>query len=224
MVSILLAMIRATREGNWEMYKAAIRSVIPWCFSYDHLNYAKYLPIYLADMMNLEEQHPDVHQAFADGNFSIQMNSKNPFGRIPVDQAIEESVNKDTQGCSGTIGFSKHQAAVDRFYLNSDIRASFLQLFKEFTNREHSGEYKHPDLSSTRIDKDRTSVNKLVTLMEKEWSNPFDELPLLNIATGVLASTTKKQDLLHAHAKGEGMYQKYKSKYLSDECQTYVPV
>ena len=29
--------------------------------------------------------------------FSVQMSDHNTFGKIPVDQAIEETVNKDTQ-------------------------------------------------------------------------------------------------------------------------------
>ena len=32
-----------------------------------------------------------------EGGFSVQLGSNNPTGRIPVDQTIEEIVNKDTQ-------------------------------------------------------------------------------------------------------------------------------
>lgn len=36
-----------------------------------------------------------------DRGFSVQMSDHNKFGRIPVDQTIEETVNRDTQ-TSGT--------------------------------------------------------------------------------------------------------------------------
>ena len=30
------------------------------------------------------------------GGFAVQLGEDNPFGKIPVDQACEETVNKDT--------------------------------------------------------------------------------------------------------------------------------
>ena len=32
MVEIPLRLLRASREGNWELYVSAIRSMIQWCF------------------------------------------------------------------------------------------------------------------------------------------------------------------------------------------------
>ena len=43
---------------------------------------------------------------FRSGGFSVQMSEDNPFGRIPVDQTSEETVNKDTQTSRGTKGQS----------------------------------------------------------------------------------------------------------------------
>jgi len=55
MVSLMLDTIRASREGNWNLHMASIRSIIPWCFAYDHCNYARYLPVYYAQMSSLHE-------------------------------------------------------------------------------------------------------------------------------------------------------------------------
>ncbi len=56
-------------------------------------------------MSNLPSEHPDVHEYLEAGGFSVQLGSKNPFGRIPVDQTVEETVNRDTQTAGGTKGF-----------------------------------------------------------------------------------------------------------------------
>ena len=45
---ILLGLLRASREGNWQLHLCAIRKLIPWCFAYDRLNYARYLHAYFA--------------------------------------------------------------------------------------------------------------------------------------------------------------------------------
>ena len=48
-------------------------------------------------MTNLPEEHPEVYQEFRNGKFAVQLSEENPFGQIPVDQATEVTVNKDTQ-------------------------------------------------------------------------------------------------------------------------------
>ena len=50
MVEVVLALLRASREGKWLMHLAAIRTIIPWCFAYDKLNYARYLTYFYAQM------------------------------------------------------------------------------------------------------------------------------------------------------------------------------
>ena len=57
----------------------------------------RYLSVYYCDTTRLPETHPQVHQYMLHGGFSVQMSDTNTFGRIPVDQTIEETVNKDTQ-------------------------------------------------------------------------------------------------------------------------------
>ena len=45
---VLLGLLRSSREGNWDLHLHAIRSMTPWRFSYDKLNYARFLPVYYA--------------------------------------------------------------------------------------------------------------------------------------------------------------------------------
>ena len=94
MTEILLGLIRASREGDWMLHLASVRAMVPWCVAYDRLNYARFLPCYCAHMSQLPTSHPDVHAEFIQGGFSVQLSSNNPFGRIPVDHTIEETVNK----------------------------------------------------------------------------------------------------------------------------------
>lgn len=94
---VLLGLIQASREGNWQLHLFAIRQMIPWCFAYDKMNYARYLPPYYAQMTTLEVDHPEVYQSFMEGQFSVQLAGDNPFGRLPVDQTTEVTVNKDTK-------------------------------------------------------------------------------------------------------------------------------
>ena len=47
----------------------------------------------------------------------VQLGPKNPFGRIPLDQAVEETVNKDTQTAGGTKGFILKPVAVSCYLI-----------------------------------------------------------------------------------------------------------
>ena len=64
MVEIILGLLRSSREGDFLLHLASTRAMIPWCFSYDRLNYARYLPIYYAQMSNLGIDHPGVYAHF----------------------------------------------------------------------------------------------------------------------------------------------------------------
>jgi hypothetical protein len=86
LVEIMLRMNRASREGNWQMHLAAIHDMIPWCFSYDKINYARYLSAYYSEMCHLPTEHPEVQSYLEAGGFSVQLTSENNFGKIPVDQ------------------------------------------------------------------------------------------------------------------------------------------
>ena len=92
MIELLLHMIRASREGNWELHLSCVRQMLPWCFSYDAINYARYMSAYYSDMTSLPDEHPEAHEFMRNGGFSVQLSNDNTFGRIPVDQTLEETV------------------------------------------------------------------------------------------------------------------------------------
>ena len=60
--------------------------MISWCFAYDNVNYARYLPAYLSEMTHLEETNPEAHEFLKSGGFLVQIGDQDPFGRVPVDQ------------------------------------------------------------------------------------------------------------------------------------------
>ena len=72
MVEVLINFVRATREGNWAMHLEGIKEMLPWFFAYNHTNYARYLPVYLAHMMLLPETHPEAHTLLLNGDFGVQ--------------------------------------------------------------------------------------------------------------------------------------------------------
>lgn len=186
--------------------------MIPWCFAYDRLNYARYLSFYYAQMSRLDIDHPGVFAHFMNGGFSVQLGPDNPFGKIPVDQTIEETGNKDTQTPGGTQGFSLNPGAVRRYYLNAEYRSMFLRQLRAILGIESSS-LNHQDLQSTRIKKDESNVKAGIDMIQNSLINPFksEDDSLVSLSTGTLAPADVTKDLVSAHSTGEKAYQEFKS-------------
>ena len=61
-VEILLSFVYAERSPNWELYLDSIVAMLPIFFAYGRINYSKWLPIYILDMLDLKETAPSVHK------------------------------------------------------------------------------------------------------------------------------------------------------------------
>ena len=58
MVQQLLLFVRATRTTDWDLHLSAVRSMLPWFFARDRVNYARYLPLYWLEMLCVQDTHP----------------------------------------------------------------------------------------------------------------------------------------------------------------------
>ena len=208
-VEIVLGLVRASREGDFEHHLMCIRAMIPWCFTYDRLNYARYLPYYFATMCRLSMDYPDVYQHFMQGGSSVQIGSSNPFGKIPCDQTIEETINKDTQTAGGTKGFSLKSGAVKKYYLNAEHMSLFLRQLREMVGLGGS-RLNHPDLQQ--------SQDTEGYLMEDSWINPFrsDQDSLVSLATAAMLPMEIAHDLMNASQVGEEAFEAFRTRRLEN--------
>ena len=207
MIEVLLGLIRATRDGNWSMHLSCLRGIIPWCFVYDNISYARYLSAYLSGMSHLPKEHPDAFKYISSGGLSVQLSNSNPFGRVPVHQTCEETVNKDTQTSGSTKGFSLKPNAVSKYYLVEGYRNTFLRQLKDMLHINNSSP-KHNDLHRSRISRDETDVNNIISLLQDTWPNPFnpDLQDLFCLSTGKVASSEVQDYLLRAKDVGEELH------------------
>ena len=68
---IIFILIRSFIEGNFTLYHEALSGLIPYFFTNNIVNYARWLPVHLKDMMSFEQQHPEVAREFHKGNFVV---------------------------------------------------------------------------------------------------------------------------------------------------------
>ena len=106
MVEVLMNFLRATREGNWSLHLKCIKERF---FANNHTNYARYLPVYLAHMITLPETHPEAHALLENGDFGVQRTTSHGFSQMPVDQTIEQPLNRSTKTKGSIVGFSRRK-------------------------------------------------------------------------------------------------------------------
>jgi hypothetical protein len=87
---VILKLVRALRTANIDMYLEALVLIVPWFFSLDHQNYARWLPVHIRDLVNLVESDPALWELFKAGYF-VAMKTGRAFSAIALDQAHEQA-------------------------------------------------------------------------------------------------------------------------------------
>jgi len=67
MVSILKDLVRADREGNWQLHLQSIQSALPIFAGCDRTNYFRWASVYLEDMRRLQKDACAVYENFIAG-------------------------------------------------------------------------------------------------------------------------------------------------------------
>ena len=106
MVDIITGLLHSSREGDFTFHIASIMALVQWCFTYNRLNYAQYIPFYYAQMSNISIDQPGMYDHFMQWGFSIQLLGLNTFGRTPVNQTIAETINNLKESMLSTEAFS----------------------------------------------------------------------------------------------------------------------
>ncbi|KAK3750308.1 hypothetical protein QZH41_001776 [Actinostola sp. cb2023] len=232
MVLLMLQFIKAERTGNWELHLSSTAAMIPHFYAMDRHNYARWLPVYIADMNNLKDEHPAVYDEFVAGNHSVSR-SQQPFAQVWSDMALEQSINLDSKSKGGIIGISRKEDALERWFLTSHERASITRSLKEmcgFDNCERVGT--HKEARSSRVKRDEEDVQKLMSsfttkLMADPFMLPGDDetLPLTNIATGVVLSEDIADRLLRATELGSSRMTEFvQARMNTDELNFWEPL
>lgn len=182
---MVLKMVYSIRVGNFDLYKKSLISIIPWMFSLDHINYARWLSVHIRDLQALPTTIPKVEEQFQKGLFVVHK-SKHPFSAISLDHAHEQQ-NAIVKGEGGAVGLTSNPAALRRWMIAGPEIARVVQEFEATAfgpSRESCNSHHEQNLSfQTSFLKD---VDSLVSTL-KDLGNPFEE------ETGELFSLDSKE-------------------------------
>ena len=226
LVTIYKYFSRAYRTNNLEMYTYALEKMIPAFFSGKRLNYARWMTIYLVKLLNIGTESPDIKHALSQGGLGIKR-STNSFSRVPVDMALEQTVNADAASrFTGITAFANSESARSRWMITRSLRSEIVGRLLESSGIIKAPDSKH-DLEEGRIKKDHRDIERIISALNS-FSNPFEDMdpqtPLRNISTGQTVSEGVTVDLLSFSSKGENAARKFKELYIEDPKNIEKPI
>ena len=168
-IHLELRFVRGQRSGDWKLTVDSMKLKCRWCFAFGKTNYARWLPVWLRDMLLLEIQHPLVHRPFNNGLFVVQR-STTKFSMMAIDQNQEHVIQfaKHEGGPKGLYGQTEERDVIEV------SRPGILRAIQQFEDQLH-GENQanispkaHTESSEAEQEKFVTHLTSLLCLVDEE--------------------------------------------------------
>lgn len=200
MVSILLLFTRAQRDGVWDLHLHSFSLMLPYFMRYDHLNYSRWGPVYIAEMHQLPEP---VLSEFQRGNFVVKRSAQK-FNQVDPDQAMEW-INGTGKKGGGIIGITKRTSALCRWTLSYNLRSHIAAETHAMYNNSPGSIRVHNEATKSRQKRDNDDEIALLSVFQgfKVFASVSPE-SLQNLATKDLATEAIQNSLLCAKELGQG--------------------
>ena len=194
----VLTFQRAVKENDLDLFIKSMTQMCGLLLSADHLNYGKYLPFYCVQLRNLQETHPGAEVLLSTCGFSVAR-STTPGCRLPIDQTIEQTINRSAKTSGGIIGFSRNVGAYHRWCLTRHERATFAEATLDHLDMKEDTMDAHKSTRTSSVKRSEMEVQRVMNTFD-HFVNPFstnqDQQQLFCLSSGQPALEDVADDLL----------------------------
>ena len=176
-------------------------------FAHDLLNYARMIPLYLAEMEKLPDSDPEIYQEFLDGNWVVNKNQDVAFCALGADHALQQ-INRSMKVSGGLVGITLNPNARTKFFLIAPELARLAEEAKEMAGTSTANQSTHHhSLSASRLSHKEKNIEKLSNTMES-FTNPFkqESNKLFNLVTKVVVPEKVQKDLVGQNEIGQKLF------------------
>lgn len=216
MVMEMLSFIKAVRTGNWDLHLTSLKLFVKYWFAHDMLNYARMIPVYLAEMEVLKNTEPDIYQEFQKGNWVVNKNGKVSFCAVGADNALEH-INRAMKVSGGLIGITLNPAARKKYFLIAPELARLAEQARQMAGASSKTPVRHHDITNAVKTREAKSIQQLSSSIQS-FVNPFTEegLDLYNLVTKVRMTKEVQKDICEQSSIGNELF----DNFLKERIQT----
>ena len=94
----------------------SLQLFVKYFFAQDLLNYARMIPVYLAEVKIVKDTDPEIYQKLQNGDWVVNKNAKVAFCAVGADNAPEHA-NRSMKVSGGLIGITLNTPARTKYFL-----------------------------------------------------------------------------------------------------------
>ena len=209
MMDLIHDLLRADREGNWELHMDAVQRALIIFAAFDCTNYMRWCSLYLEDMRRLPETAPSVYHNFTMGSFSAK-DKPGRFTAVGGDQKLEQSINLSSKCSDGFIGHAKQKQYIAQWDLIYHEMMAVKNLHWQYSNvmaNTHET-YSHHQSSQATTDRNERHIHAITKFIEEKGSPlaACSSRTLHNFVTKEMMPEDIWKDMLNAVEKGKEKY------------------
>lgn len=190
----------------------------------DRTNYARFLSLYLEDMLMLEKNAPEVYEKFVSGRFTVKRSAV-PFTSVATDQALEQTINKTSKSTGGVIGSTRKKETVAMWDITYHDFLGLFNYVKELTffTNEDGEVMTHHEFSTSTAQQSESSVQRILSYFQEKNINPFiaGSQRLRNIVSEELVHPEIAKELLSIFDKGIDIYTTFRKEWFIEKTKLY---
>ena len=178
-------------------------------FVHDMLNYARMIPVYLAEMDIVKKTDPEIYQEFQNGNWVVNKNAKVALCAVGADHAPEH-VNRSMKVSGGLIGITLNPTARTKYFLIAPELARLAEQAKLMAGTSSKTQTSHHNLTTAARLREERNVQQLTASIQR-FTNPFTEEgpDLFNLVTKVRMPEKVKKDLCDQSVIGNKLFETF---------------
>ena len=205
LVDLLKKFVKAERLGIWPLHLQATMEMLPFFGATGHNNYLKSSHMYVQEMQDLTNSHPDIYHHFCNG-LHVVRRSDRLWGGLSSDLIIEQCLMRNLKTSGGlTHGSGMSELQRNIWTLSMPACVKVHESMQEICQTMKETGEQNTDLGTSRVSRDWKDTQTVTEFLRER--NPFEYRDTLcNIATGVHAQANVNAD--NAKQLGEVIMQR----------------
>ena len=213
-MQVVFDMLRADREGNWNLHLDALQRSLYEFAAWDSFNYLRWGSVYLEEMRLLKDTCPHVFEHFSGGSFSIKTN-EGKFTAVGGDQKLEQTINLASKKSNSVIYNSKNRNLVAKWDLIYHEILAVKSLHSSYSSVFDSSfeGFQHHESSKAFTERLENQVQSVIRFIETKGSPLSGSAPktLHNFVSKEIMPEVVRTDLLNASDTGKERYIEHRS-------------